>query len=166
MSRKRCELRKYVKYDFYARWNFPSKSNHCENHTVRLWLAISCSKVQIFTHISSRFASTIFTPPLSSCSCYLCSLVTSSQLFHFRFQIVNSLRISCTTRSSSEYSSMADFRVSINMLIFVIILFAFTNSTSTNCISARLLDTHQMRPREIVALMRSIDKLWVITQLL
>ena len=51
MSRKRWELRKYVKYDFYARWHFPSKSNHCENHTVRPWLAISGSKVQVFTNI-------------------------------------------------------------------------------------------------------------------
>ena len=51
ISRKRCELRKYVKYDFYKRWYLPSKSNHCENHTPRPWLAISWSKLQIFTKL-------------------------------------------------------------------------------------------------------------------
>ena len=30
MSRKWWKLRKYVKYDFYARWDLPSKSNHYE----------------------------------------------------------------------------------------------------------------------------------------
>ena len=51
ISRKRCELRKYVKYDFYRRRYLPSKPNHCENHTLRPWLAISWSKLQIFTKL-------------------------------------------------------------------------------------------------------------------
>ena len=51
ISRKRCELCKYVTYNFYRRWYLPSKSNHCENHTLRPWLAISWSKLQIFTKV-------------------------------------------------------------------------------------------------------------------
>ena len=51
VSWKRYQLRKYVKYDFYTRWYFPSKSNHCENHTLWPWLAISLSKLQIFTKL-------------------------------------------------------------------------------------------------------------------
>ena len=38
LSRKRCELRKYVKFDFYIRWYLPSKSNNCENHTLRVFI--------------------------------------------------------------------------------------------------------------------------------
>ena len=38
LSRKRCELRKYVKYDFYIRWYVPSKSNNCKNHTLRVFI--------------------------------------------------------------------------------------------------------------------------------
>ena len=49
--RKRCKLRKYVNYDFYRRWYLPSKSNHWANHTLRPWLAISWSKLQIFTKL-------------------------------------------------------------------------------------------------------------------
>ena len=49
--RKQCELRKYVKNDFYRRWYLPSISNHCENHTLRPWLAISWSKLQILTKL-------------------------------------------------------------------------------------------------------------------
>ena len=49
--RKRCMLRKYVKYDFYRRWYLSSKLNHCENHTLRSGLAISWSKLQIFTRL-------------------------------------------------------------------------------------------------------------------
>ena len=51
ISRNRCELRKYVKYDFCGRWYLPSISNHCENHTLRPWLAISWLKLQIFTKV-------------------------------------------------------------------------------------------------------------------
>ena len=51
ISRKRCKLRKYVKYDFYERWNLQSESNNWENHTLRPWLAISWSNLQIFTKL-------------------------------------------------------------------------------------------------------------------
>ena len=51
ISRKWCVLRKYVKNDFYRYWHLPSKSNHCENHTLRPWIAISWSKLQIFTKL-------------------------------------------------------------------------------------------------------------------
>ena len=51
ISRKRCELRKHLKYDFYRRRYLPSKPNHCENYTLRPWLAISWSKLQIFTKL-------------------------------------------------------------------------------------------------------------------
>ena len=49
IPRKRCQLHKYIKYDFYTRWYLPSKSIHWENHTLRPCLAISWSKLQIFT---------------------------------------------------------------------------------------------------------------------
>ena len=48
ISHKRCELRKYVKYDFHRRWYLSSKSSNCENHTMRPLLAISRSKFEIF----------------------------------------------------------------------------------------------------------------------
>ena len=51
ISRKRREMRKYVKYYFYRRWYLPSKSNHCENQTLRPWLTILWSKLQIFTKL-------------------------------------------------------------------------------------------------------------------
>ena len=62
ISRKRCELRKYVKYNFYRHWYLPSKSSLCENHTLRPWLPISWSKLQIFTKLFHRFASTCTAP--------------------------------------------------------------------------------------------------------
>ena len=48
---KRCELHKYVKYDLYRRWYLLSTPNHCENHNMRPWLAISWWKLQIFTKL-------------------------------------------------------------------------------------------------------------------
>ena len=32
-------------------WYLPSKSNHCQNHTLQPWLAISWSKLQIFSKL-------------------------------------------------------------------------------------------------------------------
>ena len=51
ISRKRCELHKNVKYDFYRCWYLPSIWNNCKNRILWPWPAFSRSKLQIFTEL-------------------------------------------------------------------------------------------------------------------
>ena len=91
ISRKRCELRKYVKYEFYGHWYLPSKSKHFEIHTLRPWLAIARSKLKIFTmlfqqicrhlHVTRRRVALVI-PPSPWVKCHL-ALLSAPLIRHF-----------------------------------------------------------------------------------
>ena len=152
ISRKRCQLRKYVKYDFYRRWNLPSISNHCENHTLRPWLAISWWKSQIFTKLfqqiclrlyGTRRRVALFSSFLPSFSFFLPSFVPCSFTLQAQFY-VSSSRSSCSTLSVAvlqmhlRWSSVATWRIIFNLLY---VAATKTNKSNTDNATHGVIDS-------------------------